>query len=147
MREHAMSSAAGRLTWDRVGIAASGLCLIHCAATPLLAMLVSVAGVSFWGGRWVHPLMVLVVVPVAALALVRGYRRHARAGVLLLGGVGAAAIAVAAIVPDGVLGARGDQLVTSAGSLLVIAAHWRNLRKLSPPGMPRCSSGADRCSR
>jgi hypothetical protein len=131
MREHAMTTAAGRLTWDRVGIAASGLCLIHCVGTPLMAMLVSVAGASFWGGPWVHRLMVLVVVPVAALALVRGYRRHARAGVLLLGGLGAAAIAAAGLAPEGVLGAHGDPLVTSAGSLCVIAAHWWNLRELA----------------
>jgi hypothetical protein len=139
MREHAMRLRARRLTWDRVGLAASGLCLIHCVGTPLLVTVVSLAGLSLRGAGWVHPLLALVVVPVAAVALLRGYRRHGRAGVVVLGGAGAAAVVVAGLAPAGFLGVRGDSLVTSAGSLSVIAAHWWNMRELGSWGRGSCS--------
>lgn len=84
--------------YDRIGIAASILCAIHCAATPVLLLLLPT-----FGEMWAHPAthwgMAIVVVPLAVYMMVKGYRQHSKKWVLAVGGLGVLFILAGAALP------------------------------------------------
>lgn len=107
-------------TWDAVGIAMSGLCLVHCLLLPLLVAVTPT--ISVVAGEGVHQMLLLVLVPPLLLALVRGRRRHGRdaAAALLLTGL-------ALLVAGAFLGIEDWEVpLTVAGSLAVIIGHALN---------------------
>jgi hypothetical protein len=89
---------------DRMGMYASVLCAIHCAITPFLLILAPA-----FGGLWSHPLSHWIaaafVVPLASVMIRKGYRRHRKRWVLVMGTLGIGLILFGAVLPH---------LVTSA---------------------------------
>jgi hypothetical protein len=83
---------------DRIGVTASVLCAIHCAVTPVFFLLAP----SF-GRVWAHPashwLVALLVVPLAAVALLAGFRRHGRRWILGAGILGMSLVIAGAAIP------------------------------------------------
>ncbi len=67
---------------DRIGVVASVLCAIHCAATPLLLVFLPVFG-KVWSHPASHWIMALLVVPLAAATVATGYKRHRRKWVIV----------------------------------------------------------------
>ncbi len=67
---------------DRIGVVASVLCAIHCAATPLLLVFLPVFG-KVWSHPASHWIMALLVVPLAAVTVATGYKRHRRKWVIV----------------------------------------------------------------
>lgn len=114
-------------TADRLGVAASTLCAVHCALLPLLLGLAPALGLKF--GGWVDFDQAFVVFAslLAATTLTLGYRRHRifRAWVLLLPGLALVWLGSFTALHDHTLGHLG---VMVAGGLLLAAAHLANLR-------------------
>ncbi len=83
---------------DRVGVWASILCAIHCAATPVLLLLLPT-----FGKAWSHPAshwgMALIVVPIAGLMMTKGFQKHRRKWILLSGSLGIVLVLVGAVLP------------------------------------------------
>ncbi len=83
---------------DRVGVWASVLCAIHCAATPVLLLILPT-----FGKAWSHPAshwgMALIVVPIAGLMMTRGFQKHRRKWILLSGSLGIVFVLVGAVLP------------------------------------------------
>lgn len=83
---------------DRIGIWASVLCAIHCALTPVLLILLPT-----FGKAWAHPSthwgMALVVIPIAAYMMKKGYQRHGKKWIVTLGSIGILFIVIGAILP------------------------------------------------
>lgn len=86
------------LNADRFGVFASVLCAIHCAVTPFFLLLLP----SF-GKMWAHPAthwgMAIIIVPIAALMMSKGYRRHRRAWVIVIGALGILFVLAGAVAP------------------------------------------------
>ena len=84
---------------DRIGVVASVLCAIHCAVTPLLLLFLPV-----FGKAWSHPashwLMALLVVPLAAVTVSTGYKKHRRKWVIASGVLGILLVLVGAAAPS-----------------------------------------------
>ena len=84
---------------DRIGVVASVLCAIHCAATPFLLLFLPV-----FGEAWSHPashwLMALLVVPLAAITVATGFKRHRRKWVVGTCVVGIVLVLVGAAAPS-----------------------------------------------
>lgn len=149
-------STASRLgVLDRYGVVASIGCAVHCMVAPLLLL-----AAPALGGLWVHPATHLAiaafVLPVAAVALHHGVRRHGRAWIGVLGAAGMLLVAVGVVlpwlVPSGVHAAHGActdccpsvhvdaengawsvrippaSIVTLLGGVALVAAHVANLR-------------------
>lgn len=89
---------------DRTGVVASVGCAVHCAVAPLLLL-----AAPTLGGFWVHPATHLavaaLVLPVAGLALRRGYDAHGRRWIVSLGVLGMALVLVGAFLPFAMAGA------------------------------------------
>ncbi len=83
--------------WDRVGLVVSGLCMVHCAALPvLLAFAPSVAG-TFFGGEHAHSWFAGISLVIAIGAFLPSFLQHRHCGVLALALIGLSAIGEAAI--------------------------------------------------
>jgi hypothetical protein len=110
---------------DRIAIGLSGLCLLHCMAGFVLLTLFALSG--DWLDHRIHIMGLAFALPIAAVALWRGWRRHHRLDIGLLGGVGLAVMAASLLVEHGAL---AEMLVSMTGVSLLALAHWRNLKAL-----------------
>jgi hypothetical protein len=94
---------------DRIGVIASVLCAIHCLFTPLLIVLTP----SF-SRIWAHPashwIVALIVVPLAAYMLFKGYRIHQRKWIIACGVSGIMLILIGAVIPYTNLTTQGGQI-------------------------------------
>ena len=119
--------AATEAPWHRLGMGLSVLCLLHCLALPwLLASLPAVALATFpeaiRDNEWLHAALILPVLLVSGPILLRGRPRVAQN--LLVITAFAALIGGLFVASD-----PGEVALTVAGTLLLFAAHWRQLRK------------------
>jgi hypothetical protein len=110
---------------DRIAIGLSSLCLLHCMAGFVLLTLFALTG--DWLDHRVHIIGLALAMPLAAVALWRGWRRHGRSDIGMLGMAGLFVMAVSLAVEHGEL---AEMLVSMAGVSLLAYAHWRNLQAL-----------------
>ncbi|MBW8880232.1 MAG: MerC domain-containing protein [Asticcacaulis sp.] len=105
----------------------SGLCVVHCVALPLLVAILPVLGI-FSQNDIVHKVLVLIAVPLSALALWRsnGWRKT---DIAVLMGTGLFLLALAAFLPS--LDAF-EALISVFGALMVAAAHGLNYTGVRP---------------
>ena len=83
---------------DRIGIGASVLCAIHCAAAPFLLLLLPAFG-KIWAHPLSHILVAMLVVPLAAFSIRRGYLSHQKRWVLITAYVGIIIVLTGAALP------------------------------------------------
>ena len=125
--------------WDRLGLAFSGACLLHCLLVPVAISLVPLWPALAAAHVWVHPVLALVLVPTTVLAARGGFRRHRRRHVAVLLGAGLAVLLLAAglglIFPN----VWFEVALPLLGSALLIAGHLRNWQA------DRCCAEADAC--
>jgi hypothetical protein len=108
---------------DRFGMLASGLCLVHCLAMPLL--LIPLFGLAHSGDAFHRAMVVIVTLPVL-LALIPGYLAHRRWRVLALGAFGLASFGAGVLVLGPRYGESVEFVMAVAGGLLLFGAHHRN---------------------
>jgi len=88
--------------WDRLGISASALCLVHCVALPfLLAGMPALARFESSLGTGFHIAMAVLVTATVIPALRGGYKRHRDVPTLAFGGWGLTLILVGLLSGDG----------------------------------------------
>ncbi|MCW8128023.1 MerC domain-containing protein [Microbulbifer halophilus] len=111
---------------DTAGMLVSGLCLVHCLATPLLLAL---GGAGMLGALLGHELFHLVLLgPVLLLALASfpAACRHHRRPVVMVSGFSGLLILIVALGLEG----HWELLASTVGAGLLVAAHWANRRLL-----------------
>lgn len=114
-----------RAIWDRIGISASLLCVIHCLLTPALVIFLPFLG-NFLAHGWFHTIIVLVVFPVAIWALWNGFLLHRLKRVLWLGSGGILFLASAMVV--GHDNPQNEFTLMIIAGLILATAHFINLR-------------------
>jgi len=67
-----------RINWDWVGVTASLLCAVHCAALPFLLTLSALGGLAFLDSPILEYTMICLALGVAAYALTQSYRKDHR---------------------------------------------------------------------
>lgn len=105
---------------DRVGVAASVLCAIHCAAAPILLI-----ALPSFGKIWAHPashiLVAIFVVPLAIFSIRKGYQTHGKRWILIsaslgiffvLGGAALPALTKGVEAPEAAAAVEGDAEAT-----------------------------------
>jgi hypothetical protein len=109
---------------DGLAVALSALCLLHCLALPLV-----VVGVPFlaqFSEGHLHAQVLVIVLPLSAIALSLGFRRHRSTRIVLGGALGMLLLIVGATVAHSELGIVADRLFTISGSLVLATAHFFN---------------------
>lgn len=112
--------------WDRLGITASAICIVHCVATPLVLMTLPFLAehADHNHDRGFHWGMAAIIGPIAVLALWRGYRLHKKKFVLALGTIGLSCILLGLFAQVPLHGI----LLTVTGGGFLLTAHLKNLR-------------------
>ena len=86
---------------DWIGVGASLLCAVHCAAMPFVVGFLPLLGLSFLADPSFHQWMVGACLALALLAFVPGWRRHHRLAPSIIGLTGLGLISFAAFAgPD-----------------------------------------------
>jgi hypothetical protein len=88
----------GRL--DRIAIALSGLCMVHCLATAVLLGLLASAG-GFLGSPIIHEVGLTMAMILGAIALGKGVIEHGFIMPLAVGSLGLGVMAGALSLPHG----------------------------------------------
>ena len=108
---------------DRIGVALSAACLLHCLAGAALVSAFGFGSLAM-ADPWVHRFGLVLAIGVAALSLGFGMRHHRLAGPRLIAVTGISTMAAALFVEHG----PGEAGLTVAGVVLVALAHLVNLR-------------------
>lgn len=117
----AIASAAPRS--DRVGIVMSTVCIVHCLAMPLIAVLLPLAA-ALEGQT--HAALAAGVVLAAMAAFVPGYRSHGKVWIVTLAAAGASAI-ISPLVFEALEAEVLEQALIVPGAIVLIAAHAANV--------------------
>lgn len=112
---------------DRVGAIASFLCAIHCALLPFVLAALPLIGLEFLADHRFERIFVLSASALAALVLVRGYRRHRRTLPLRMAVPGLVLLLLGVAFIDIGSPILHSVLVT-CGGLMLAAGHFVNLR-------------------
>ena len=114
---------------DYLGVSLSFLCIVHCILTPILLILAPIYHVMLDQFNF-HADVFIILLAVAVLTLLRGYRLHRRGKILVYGGIGLTTLFVIALVPHTheTYQTIWIGVVNSIGSLFLIAAHMGNVK-------------------
>ena len=112
--------------FDGFAVGASGLCLIHCLALPLLIATLPAIASRFDPGEGFHLGVLLFAIPTSAFALIEGWRRHRGVAPLFVGAMGLMLLAAGLAFENWIAVETG---VTVSGSLLLAGAHIVNWRR------------------
>jgi hypothetical protein len=116
--------------FDRVAIALSAVCIVHCLAVPFVVVLLPVVALSIGENGHFHALMLWLVVPTSVAGFALGYKVHFERRIVLLGSAGVLLLALAALWGHDRWPAALEILVTIAGSIVLAYAHWLNFREV-----------------
>jgi membrane protein implicated in regulation of membrane protease activity len=116
--------------FDRVAIALSTICIVHCLAMPFVIAVLPVAAFAVGGDGHFHSLMLWFVVPTSVLGFALGLRVHRRVDIVLFGAVAIAGLAVTALWGHSTWDPSVEVVVNVTASVLLAAAHWRNFREV-----------------
>jgi len=83
---------------DRIGVAASVLCAIHCGLAPILLLALPAFG-EIWAHPASHALVAIFIVPLALFSIRKGFRRHRKSWVAVMAGIGIFSVLVGAVLP------------------------------------------------
>lgn len=98
-RRNGMNGLRGNAWKDSVGIAASVLCAIHCAATPvLLAVLPNLSLTGWMASPWFHQAAAFVCIALVGTSIWPAYKKHKDGRVLGFASAGLALIFGSAFV-------------------------------------------------
>ncbi|MBO9490594.1 MerC domain-containing protein [Endozoicomonas sp. G2_1] len=125
------------ISGDKLAIGFSMVCVAHCLAFPLLAVLLPSVTALPMEGETFHLWMVLAVIPTSLYALTLGCKKHGRKDFLLYGALGIVCLVLALLLGEHLLGEAGEKILTVVGAVIVSWAHTRNFtlcqRKTSCP--------------
>lgn len=117
------AGTAGNGAIDRIGIAVSGFCLVHCLASAVfVAMLASAGGMLL--DPIFHEVGMLIAVGLGILALGRGIVEHGFMMPAAVGGLGLGVMAGALMMPHD----QGGTLYSIIGVLILALGHDLNRR-------------------
>ena len=131
-----MAAVSFRARLDQIAVALSAGCLVHCLLGPALIVLLPFLAGTVIGDSEFHVWLLVAILPISGAALTLGWSRHGRREVAVLGALGIATLVLGALIFH-VFGHEHDhadtislaeRLWTSAGGLLLAAAHLLNYR-------------------
>jgi hypothetical protein len=111
---------------DRVAVTLSALCLVHCLALPFL--LVALPALSAFSEGHLHAQMLIIALPVSAVALAFGFRRHANRYILACGILGMLLLVIGGTVAHDYYGLVADRAFSITGALVLGVTHYYNSR-------------------
>ena len=115
-----------QLNSDKLAMALSFVCALHCLFVPSFLILSSGFLAISLDNVLVHQLLLIFVVPVSLYALLSGYRNHKISWVLLSGACGLVLLFLAVLLGSNILGDFNEKALTLMGSTIIAFSHFKN---------------------
>jgi len=112
--------------WDKFGICASTLCLIHCIATPFIIMFFPSIKSMIGDDHFVHEVFSVIVITLVIIAVYPQCRRHGHKDIVGFAITGAVLIISAIFIYHE--NVTLHYVLTSLGSISMIIAHLKNMK-------------------
>lgn len=121
------AAANGRL--DKFAVLLSGVCVLHCLLAPLALTLLPILSLNaFWEDMLFHRIMLWLVIPTSAIALLIGCRKHRDLLILGSGVLGMLLLIGIAAVGHDLLSPNQEKLATSIAGIILALSHILNYR-------------------
>lgn len=118
-----MAQGAKSSSWlDRVAMALSGICVVHCVLTAVLLALLSAAG-GILGKPIIHEVGLSLAMILGAIGLGRGLREHGSLLPSMVGALGLCIMAYALTLHE----SHFEPVYTVAGVIILALGHRLNL--------------------
>ena len=114
------------IQFDDLGTFASGLCLIHCLAFPLLLSLAPALAHAVPGDETIHRLLAFLVMSAGVPSFWAGFRKHRKSAVLAAGLAGMGIVSAALFIGDRLGSHSAEVATTMLGSSFLAMAHLLN---------------------
>lgn len=112
--------------WDKLGIAFSGACVVHCIVVAFLPLFFP-ALATLTHESWIHIIVGVIILFTSPLAFIPGYRKHGLSWIVLTAITGLLLILLG-ILLEGKLEDTITHGVSILGSLVLVFAHVKNLQ-------------------
>ena len=105
----------------------SAMCMIHCLFAPSLIILSYSSLALTVESELIHKAILLLTIPVSIFAISLGYKNHSNNSIIYTG-IAGLTILISALLIGESIGENAGLILTTIGSLMVIACHYRNYR-------------------
>ena len=105
----------------------SAMCMIHCLFAPSLIILSYSSLALTVESELIHKAILLLTIPVSIFAISLGYKNHSNNSIIYTG-IAGLTILISALLIGESIGENAELILTTIGSLMVIACHYRNYR-------------------
>lgn len=112
--------------WDRLGIAISSACVVHCLIVAFLPLIFPALSV-YTHLSWIHVVVGVAILFTTPLAFLPGYRKHGLTWIMSVALCGIILIATGMLMEEKV----SEQMshgVAIMGSLFLVFAHAKNIQ-------------------
>lgn len=111
---------------DMLAVTLSVLCVLHCLLLPVVVIALPSITSFFFADEEFHFWMVVVVIPISAIALYNGLKEHQNLRVIALGVTGLIILGGAAFLGHDLLSENWERLLTVIGTAFITIAHMWN---------------------
>jgi hypothetical protein len=115
-----------KVVWDRLGIAFSSACVVHCIMVAFLPFFLPVIS-QYTHSSWIHFIVLITMLVTTPFAFVPGYKKHGLTWILAMALIGLLMVILSVIIE----GKVSDQLshgISICGSLFLVFAHAKNIQ-------------------
>jgi len=116
-----------QLISDKFAMSLSAICMVHCLFAPSLIILSYSSLALTVESELIHKTILLLTIPVSIFAISLGYKNHPNNSIIYTG-IAGLTILISALLIGESIGENAGLILTTIGSLMVIACHYRNYR-------------------
>ena len=116
-----------QLRSDKFAMSFSAICMVHCLFAPSLIILSYSSLALTLESELIHKAILLLTIPVSIFAISLGYKNHSNTSIIYTG-IAGLTILISALLIRERIGENAELILTTIGSLMVIACHYRNYR-------------------
>ena len=116
-----------QLISDKFAMSLSAICMVHCLFAPSLIILSYSSLALTVESELIHKTILLLTIPFSIFAISLGYKNHPNNSIIYTG-IAGLTILISALLIGESIGENAGLILTTIGSLMVIACHYRNYR-------------------
>ena len=116
-----------QLRSDKFAMSFSAICMVHCLFAPSLIILSYSSLALTLESELIHKAILLLTIPVSIFAISLGYKNHSNNSIIYTG-IAGLTILISALLIGESIGENAELILTTIGSLMIIACHYRNYR-------------------
>jgi hypothetical protein len=112
--------------WDRLGIAFSSACVVHCIIVAFVPMVFPAIS-AYTHSTWIHVVVGMIILLTSPLAFVPGYKKHGLTWILATA-IGGMMLILFGILAEGQISDQLSHGISILGSILLVFSHAKNLQ-------------------